>query len=64
MTALAMTRRRLLTALLLAPPALAACSVARSAQADAPDPLVALATAARADAALAAAVIAATPSLA
>ena len=43
MTGLAMTRRRLLTALLLAPPALAACSSPRSAQAEAPDPLVALA---------------------
>ena len=64
MTGLAMTRRKLLTALLLAPPALAACSTARSVQATAPDPLIALAAAARSDAALAAAVIAATPSLA
>jgi hypothetical protein len=60
----AMTRRRLLTAMLLAPPALVACAPARSAQGSAPDPLSALATAARADAALAAAVIAATPNLA
>ncbi len=59
-----MTRRRLLTAMLLAPPALVACAPARPAQGDAPDPLIALATAARANAALAAAVIAATPSLA
>lgn len=64
MTGQAMTRRRLLTAMLLAPPALVACAPARSAQGSAPDPLIALATAARADAALAAAVIAATPNLA
>ena len=57
-----MTRRALLAALLLGPP-LAACAPPRSAQAQAPDPLVALADAARADAALAAAVIAATPDL-
>lgn len=57
-----MTRRALLAVLLLGPP-LAACAPARSAQAQAPDPLVALADAARADAALAAAVIAATPDL-
>ena len=58
-----MTRRALLAALLLGP-ALAACAPPRSAQAQAPDPLIALADAARADAALAAAVIAATPDLA
>jgi hypothetical protein len=64
MTGQAMTRRRLLTAMVLAPPALVACAPARSAEGSAPDPLSALATAARADAALAAAVIAATPNLA
>ena len=59
-----LTRRGLLTALLLVPPALAGCAPRPSAQATAPDPLIALAAAARADAALAAAVIAATPDLA
>jgi hypothetical protein len=59
-----LTRRGLLTALLLVPPALAGCAPRPSAQAAAPDPLIALAAAARADAALAAAVIAATPGLA
>jgi hypothetical protein len=58
-----MTRRALLAVMLLGPP-LAACAPPRSAQAQAPDPLVALAVAARADAALAAAVIAGTPDLA
>jgi hypothetical protein len=57
-----LTRRALLAVALLGPP-LAACAPARSTQAQAPDPLVALADAARADAALAAAVIAATPDL-
>jgi len=60
----ALTRRSLLVALLLAPPAVAGCAPSRSTQAEAPDPLVALAAAARADATLAAAVIAATPDLA
>ena len=60
----ALTRRGLLAALLLVPPALAACAPTRSSQAAAPDALIALASAARADAALAAAVIAATPDLA
>lgn len=64
MTGQAMTRRRLLTVLLLAPPAMTACTPARSAQGNGPDPLIALATAARSDAALAATVIAATPDLA
>jgi hypothetical protein len=59
----ALTRRALLSALLLVPPALAACAPSRSAQAEAPDPLIALAASARADATLAAAVIAATPDL-
>lgn len=63
MTGQAMTRRRLLTAALLTP-ALAACAPPRPTQAQAPDPLVALAAAARADAALAAAVITAAPRLA
>jgi hypothetical protein len=57
------TRRRLLAALLLVPPALAGCSVGPSAPAT-PDPLIALAAAARSDAALAAAAIAADPALA
>jgi hypothetical protein len=58
-----LTRRALLTVALLGPP-LAACAPARSTQAQAPDPLIALADAARADAALAAAVITAKPDLA
>ncbi len=58
-----LTRRGLLAVLLLGP-ALAACAPPRSPQAAAPDPLIALAATARADAALAAAVIAATPDLA
>lgn len=67
MTGQAMTRRTLITAVLstaLLTPALAACAPAPSAALERPDPLVALATAARADAALAAAVIAAVPKLA
>ena len=58
-----LTRRALLAVALLGPP-LAACAPAGPTQAQAPDPLIALADAARADAALAAAVIAATPDLA
>jgi hypothetical protein len=58
-----LSRRRLLAGLLLLPPALAACSLGGSAD-DGPDPLIALAAAARADAALAAAAVAATPALA
>ena len=58
-----LTRRALLAVVLLGPP-LAACAPARTTQGQAPDPLVALADAARADAALAAAVITATPALA
>jgi hypothetical protein len=56
------TRRRVLAGLLLLPPALASCSI-RAAD-DGPDPLIALADAARNDAALAAAAVAATPDLA
>lgn len=57
------TRRRVLIGLLLAPPALSACSLPGGA-AEPPDPLVALADAARADAALGAAAIKATTTLA
>ena len=56
------TRRRVLAGLLLLPPAPASCSI-RAAD-DGPDPLIALADAARNDAALAAAAVAATPDLA
>lgn len=56
-------RRAVLAALLLAP-SLVACAPSRTAQAQAPDPLIALAEAARTDAALAAAVIGASPELA
>ncbi|WP_219416727.1 hypothetical protein [Pseudonocardia nigra] len=62
-----LSRRRVLTAMLLVPPALAGCSFGAGAGADAPeepDPLIALAEAARADAALAAVAIAASPELA
>lgn len=60
----ALSRRRLLAGMLLAPPALAGCSFGSSTKDPGPDPLIALAAAARADAALAAAVVAATPELA
>jgi hypothetical protein len=56
------SRRRLLAGLLLVPPAVAGCSLGPSAP-TAPDPLLALAAAARSDAALAAAAIAADPGL-
>lgn len=56
-------RRRLLIGLLLLPPALAGCSFGASTAPAGPDPLIALAEAARADAALAIAAIAGTPSL-
>jgi hypothetical protein len=62
-----LTRRRVLAALLLAPAALVgvtSCSLPGSDTPEGPDPLVALAARARADAALAAAVIAAEPALA
>lgn len=58
-------RRRVLAGLLLVPPALAGCAFGGGGEAfDGPDPLIALADAARADAALAAAAIAADPDLA
>jgi hypothetical protein len=58
------SRRRVLLGLLLVPPALAGCSLADAVSSGGPDPLIALADAARADAALAAAAIAAIPELA
>ncbi|HYH33332.1 MAG TPA: hypothetical protein VD903_23415 [Pseudonocardia sp.] len=60
----AWSRRRLLAGLLLVPPALAGCSLGTASGRDEPDPLIALADAARADAALAAAAVAADPELA
>lgn len=57
-----LSRRRLLVALGLTPVALAGCGLAGGD--DGPDPLLALAAAARADAALGAAVVAAQPALA
>jgi hypothetical protein len=56
-------RRRLLAGALLAVPALAGCSFGPGAD-EPPDPLIALADAARSDAALASAVVAAAPDLA
>lgn len=58
------SRRMLLVGLLLAPPLLAACEPGTPKEAAAPDPLIALADAARADVALVAAVEAANPALA
>jgi hypothetical protein len=60
----AWSRRRVLAGLLLLPPAVAGCALGRAAGPDAPDPLIALADAARADAALAAAAVAADQGLA
>ena len=60
---LGISRRKLLAGLLLVPPALAGCTAA-PATPTAPDPLIALAAAARSDAALAAAAVAADPDLA
>jgi hypothetical protein len=57
------TRRQLLAGMLLVPPVLAGCSLGSSGS-TAPDPLIALADAARADAALASAAAAAHPELA
>lgn len=57
-----LSRRRVLVGLALAPVAVAGCAVDRTP--DGPDPLLALADAARTDAALAAAVVAADPGLA
>lgn len=63
-TALTITRRHLLVGLLLVPPALGACSAVGAGNPDEPDPLIALADAARADATLAAAAVVADPALA
>jgi len=60
----AWSRRRVLAGLLLLPPAVAGCALGRAAGPDEPDPLIALADAARADAALAAAAVAADQGLA
>jgi hypothetical protein len=57
------TRRQMITGLLLLPPALAGCSIGAGAR-KGPDPLIALADAARSDAALAAAALASAPALA
>src|SRR5690606_31703946 len=54
-----LNRRELLAGLLLVPPAMAGCALGGAGEPSGPDPLVALAEAARADAALAAAAIAA-----
>lgn len=59
-----LSRRRLLVGLLAGPPTLAACSLGGSAERALPDPLIALAGAARADAALALAALVADPGLA
>jgi hypothetical protein len=58
------TRRRVLAGAALAMPWLAGCSLGAGSASAPPDPLIALADAARADAALAAAAIAAAPELA
>jgi hypothetical protein len=60
----AWSRRRVLAGLLLLPPAVAGCALGRAAGPTEPDPLIALADAARADAALAAAAVAADQGLA
>ena len=57
------SRRQLITGLLLLPPVLAGCALGTDAQAG-PDPLIALADAARGDVALAATALASTPALA
>lgn len=57
-------RRQVLAGLLLLPPAVAGCSLGPASGPTEPDPLIALAEAARADAALAAAAVAADPDLA
>jgi hypothetical protein len=59
-----LSRRRLLAALLLVPPTVAGCSFGATDESSGPDPLIALADAARADAAIAAAAITADPALA
>jgi HAMP domain-containing protein len=58
------SRRRVLAGLLLLPPAVAGCALGRASGPTEPDPLIALADAARADAALAAAAVAADQALA
>jgi hypothetical protein len=60
----ALSRRRMLAGLLLLPPAVAGCALGRAAGPTGPDPLIALADAARADAALATAAVAADQGLA
>lgn len=60
----ALSRRRLLAGMLLAPPLLAGCSLGSSTKDTGPDPLIALADSARADAVLVAAVVTAAPELA
>jgi hypothetical protein len=60
----ALSRRRLLAGMLLAPPALAGCSLGASTKDTGPDPLIALAGSARADAALVTAAITTQPDLA
>lgn len=64
MAGAAWSRRRVLAGLLLLPPAVAGCGLGRAAGPDGPDPLIALSDAARADAALAAAAVAADQGLA
>ncbi|GAA5130550.1 hypothetical protein [Pseudonocardia adelaidensis] len=64
MAGAAWSRRRVLAGLLLLPPAVAGCSLGRATGPSGPDPLIALADAARADAALAAAAVAADHGLA
>ncbi|MCW2721873.1 hypothetical protein [Pseudonocardia sp.] len=59
-----LSRRRMLAGLLLVPPALAGCSFGGSARDTEPDPLIALADAARADVALITAAGAADPKIA
>jgi hypothetical protein len=59
-----LSRRRLLAGLVLVPPALAGCSLGAAAGPTDPDPLIALSDAARADATLAEAAVAADPELA
>ena len=60
----AVSRRRVLAGLLLLPPAVAGCALGRAAGPTEPDPLIALADAARADAALARAAVTADQGLA
>ncbi len=64
MTGARWSRRRVLAGLLLLPPAVAGCALGRAGGPTGPDPLIALADAARADAALAAVAVAAEQGLA